>query len=76
MSEAAGESGSEAGHVLVIGVDGVRFDYLGPDATPAVWRLGQAGFLASVPVDEATPTWSTGSTRRHDSNAGTGPGGG
>ena len=23
-----------AGYVLVIGVDGVRFDYLGPDATP------------------------------------------
>jgi predicted AlkP superfamily pyrophosphatase or phosphodiesterase len=49
---------SEAGHVLVIGVDGVRFDYLGPEATPAIWRLGQAGFLAPVPVDEATPTWS------------------
>src|SRR6266581_1085854 len=49
---------SEAGHVLVIGVDGVRFDYLGPDATPAIWGLGQAGFLAPVPVDEATPTWS------------------
>jgi predicted AlkP superfamily pyrophosphatase or phosphodiesterase len=46
------------GHVLVIGVDGVRFDYLGPEATPAIWRLGQAGFLAPVPVDEATPTWS------------------
>ena len=37
---------SEAGHVLVIGVDGVRFDYLGPDAAPAIWALGQAGFLA------------------------------
>jgi predicted AlkP superfamily pyrophosphatase or phosphodiesterase len=49
---------SEAGNVLVIGVDGVRFDYLGPDATPAIWRLGQAGFLAPVLVDEATPTWS------------------
>jgi predicted AlkP superfamily pyrophosphatase or phosphodiesterase len=49
---------SSAGHVLVIGVDGVRFDYLGPDATPVIWALGQAGFLAPVPVDEATPTWS------------------
>ncbi len=49
---------SEAGHVLVIGVDGVRFDHLGPDATPAITRLGQAGFLAPVPVDAATPTWS------------------
>jgi hypothetical protein len=49
---------SQPGHVLVIGVDGVRFDYLGPEATPAIWGLGQAGFLARVPVDEATPTWS------------------
>ncbi len=47
-----------AGYVLVIGVDGVRFDFLGPDTTPSVWALGQAGFLAPVPVDEATPTWS------------------
>ncbi len=49
---------SEPGHVLVIGVDGVRFDHLGADATPAIWALGQGGFLASVPVDETTPTWS------------------
>ena len=46
------------GHVLVVGVDGVRFDFLGPDGAPSVWALGQAGFLAQVPVDEATPTWS------------------
>ena len=46
------------GHVLVVGVDGVRFDHLGPDRAPAVWARGQAGFLARVPVDEATPTWS------------------
>jgi len=46
------------GHVLVIGVDGVRFDLLGPDTTPSVWGLGQSGFLAPVPVDETTPTWS------------------
>jgi predicted AlkP superfamily pyrophosphatase or phosphodiesterase len=44
--------------VLVIGVDGVRFDFLGPDAAPSVWALGRAGFLAPVPVDEAMPTWS------------------
>jgi predicted AlkP superfamily pyrophosphatase or phosphodiesterase len=44
--------------VLVIGVDGVRFDLLGPDTTPSVWGLGQSGFLAPVPVDETTPTWS------------------
>jgi predicted AlkP superfamily pyrophosphatase or phosphodiesterase len=46
------------GHVLVIGVDGVRFDLLGPGITPSVWELGQSGFLAPVPVDETTPTWS------------------
>ena len=46
------------GHVLVVGVDGVRFDFLAADGTPSVWALGQAGFLAPVPVDEATPTWS------------------
>ena len=46
------------GHVLVVGVDGVRFDVLAADSTPSVWALGQAGFLAPVPVDEATPTWS------------------
>src|SRR5215469_18686703 len=46
------------GHVLVVGVDGVRFDFLAADSTPSVWALGQAGFLAPVPVDEATPTWS------------------
>ena len=44
--------------MLVIGVDGVRFDFLGPDGAPSVWALGQAGFLARVPVDEATPTWA------------------
>ncbi len=47
-----------AGHVLVIGVDGVRFDLLGPDTTPSIWTLGQDGFLAAVPVGDATPTWS------------------
>jgi predicted AlkP superfamily pyrophosphatase or phosphodiesterase len=46
------------GHVLVIGVDGVRFDLLGPDGTPSIWELGEHGFLAPVPVDETTPTWS------------------
>ena len=46
------------GHVLVVGVDGVRFDFLAADSAPSVWALGQAGFLAPVPVDEATPTWS------------------
>ena len=51
-------SAPDGGHVLVIGLDGVRFDFLGADSTPSVQALGQAGFLAPVPVDEATPTWS------------------
>ncbi len=45
-------------HVLVIGIDGVRFDLLGPDATPSIWDFGRGGFLIPVPIDEATPTWS------------------
>jgi Type I phosphodiesterase / nucleotide pyrophosphatase len=45
-------------YVLVIGVDGVRFDLLGPEVTPVIWGFGSAGFLGPVPVDEATPTWS------------------
>jgi predicted AlkP superfamily pyrophosphatase or phosphodiesterase len=44
--------------VLVVGVDGVRFDFLGAGSAPSVRALGQAGFLAPVLVDEATPTWS------------------
>ena len=49
---------NRAGHVLVIGVDGVRFDLVDPDTTPSIWALGQAGFLSAVPVGEMTPTWS------------------
>src|SRR6516225_3160713 len=44
------------GHVLVVGVDGVRFDFLEADSAPSVQALGEAGFLVPVPVDEATPT--------------------
>jgi hypothetical protein len=51
-------SGPTLRHVLVIGVDGVRFDLLGPEVTPVIWGFGQHGFLGPVPVDEATPTWS------------------
>ncbi len=47
-----------AGHVLVIGVDGVRFDLIGEETTPYLWGLGRAGFLAPVIIDETTPTWS------------------
>jgi hypothetical protein len=42
-------------HVLVIGVDGTRYDALGPEATPAIWSLGT---LAPVMIDTATHSWS------------------
>ena len=45
-------------HVLVVGVDGVRFDLLGPDTTPAIWSFGRDGFLAPVVIDAGTPTLS------------------
>jgi predicted AlkP superfamily pyrophosphatase or phosphodiesterase len=51
-------SGKTLRHVLVIGVDGVRFDLLGPAVTPVIWGFGSLGFLGPVPVDETTPTWS------------------
>ena len=51
-------SGLTLRHVLVVGVDGVRFDLLGPEVTPAIWGFGRDGFLGPVPVDEGTPTWS------------------
>jgi predicted AlkP superfamily pyrophosphatase or phosphodiesterase len=51
-------SGSTLRHVLVIGVDGVRFDLLGPELTPVIWGFTDSGFLGPVPIDETTPTWS------------------
>jgi predicted AlkP superfamily pyrophosphatase or phosphodiesterase len=51
-------SGPTLRHALVIGVDGVRFDLLGPHITPSIWSLGRAGFLAPVTIDQATPSWS------------------
>jgi len=51
-------SGPTLRHVLVVGVDGVRFDLLGPEVTPVIWGFGRDGFLGPVPVDETTPTWS------------------
>jgi membrane-anchored protein YejM (alkaline phosphatase superfamily) len=45
-------------HVLVIGVDAVRFDLLGPELTPVIWAFGQDGFLTPVMIDGTTPTWS------------------
>ena len=51
-------SGLTLRHVLVVGVDGVRFDLLGPEVTPVIWGFGRDGFLGPVAIDEATPTWS------------------
>jgi len=51
-------SGPTLRHVLVVGVDGVRFDLLGPEVTPVTWGFGSLGFLGPVPINESTPTWS------------------
>jgi hypothetical protein len=34
-------SGPTLRHVLVIGVDGVRFDLVGPEVTPVIWAVGR-----------------------------------
>lgn len=53
------ESGACTRRVLVVGIDGVRFDYLGGRvATPRLDEVARAGFLAPVLVDEQTPTMS------------------
>ncbi|GAA1986666.1 alkaline phosphatase family protein [Catenulispora subtropica] len=49
---------SAAGRVLVIGIDGTRLDVLRASATPALDTIAEAGFLAPVLIDDATPTWS------------------
>ncbi|MFJ3956697.1 alkaline phosphatase family protein [Arthrobacter sp. NPDC090010] len=51
-------------HVLVIGVDGCRYDSLVAADTPVLDALASRGFLAPVRVDERNPTisgpvWST-----------------
>ena len=42
-------SGKTLRHVLVIGVDGVRFDLLGPEVTPVIWGFGSLQYY----TDEA-----------------------
>ncbi|MCU7825384.1 alkaline phosphatase family protein [Kitasatospora sp. DSM 101779] len=44
--------------VLVVGIDGVRLDLLPSLHTPHLDAVAEAGFLAGVQVDEATPTMS------------------
>lgn len=45
-------------HVLVVGIDGVRLDLLAELDTPHLDEIADAGFLAPVEIDEATPTMS------------------
>ncbi|GAA3129669.1 putative AlkP superfamily pyrophosphatase or phosphodiesterase [Kribbella aluminosa] len=45
-------------HVLVIGIDGVRYDVLQEVATPNIDAIGRNGFLRPVVVNRAAPTIS------------------
>lgn len=45
-------------HVLIVGMDGVRWDVLGEEPTPQLDALAARGFLAPVWVNEAAPTIS------------------
>jgi arylsulfatase A-like enzyme len=53
-----GEVADRVRRVLVVGIDGVRRDWLGTLPTPHLDSLAKAGFLAPVDVDEQTPTMS------------------
>ncbi|WP_285727901.1 alkaline phosphatase family protein [Psychromicrobium xiongbiense] len=59
-----------APHLLVVGIDGVRFDSLQAADTPALSSLATAGILLPVQVHEKNPTisgpvWSTVATGVH-----------
>ena len=45
-------------HVIVFGLDGVRFDTLNSTRTPVIDSIAAAGFLAPVRVNDAAPTIS------------------
>ncbi len=45
-------------HVLVVGIDGVRFDVLRAVATPTLDAIESAGFLLPVRVNDANPSIS------------------
>ncbi|MFI6444010.1 alkaline phosphatase family protein [Kitasatospora sp. NPDC050543] len=47
-----------APRVLVVGIDGVRYDYLAQVPMPRLGEVGAAGFLVPVEVGAATPTMS------------------
>ena len=52
------DGAARARRVLVIGIDGLRLDFLDRVATPRLDEVGKAGFLAPVRIDEQTPTMS------------------
>ncbi|MFT4295143.1 MAG: alkaline phosphatase family protein [Micropruina sp.] len=45
-------------HVLIVGIDGVRYDALGEEPTPHLDALAARGFLTPVQVNDAGPTIS------------------
>ncbi|MGW3498068.1 alkaline phosphatase family protein [Streptomyces sp. NPDC001020] len=47
-----------APHVLVVGIDGVRYDLLGQVPTPHLDAVAESGFLTPVRIDLSTPTMS------------------
>ncbi|QDP95486.1 alkaline phosphatase family protein [Microlunatus elymi] len=57
-NEARPSDGPSTRHVLVIGIDGVRYDTLRRLPTPGIDAIAEAGFLAPVRVNEAGPTIS------------------
>ncbi len=57
-------------HILVVGIDGVRYDSLRSAATPALDRIADQGFLVPVRVHEKNatisgPVWATVATGVH-----------
>lgn len=58
QSHSPAEVDTSSRHVLVIGIDGVRYDTLQELPTPAIEAIGADGFLAPVRVNEAGPTIS------------------
>ena len=52
------EQSASTQHVLVIGIDGVRYDTLRRLPTPGIDAIADGGFLAPVRVNEAGPTIS------------------
>lgn len=60
MTRAKGicKGGGMSSKVLIIGIDGVRYDTLQQVQTPAIDRIAEAGFLTPIQVNQAGPTIS------------------